>query len=213
MADRTLEILTPATETDLATLEEIKLLMGISLTDTSDDQQLQLFIDMNSATVARLCNRTFARTEVLETWRDINLGHRLFLSIWPVQSDDLLSVESPAGTALDLTQIELEVDSGKLEIFTQGAWIEPVAVHYWGGYSLPGDAPLPLKQALSLLCVQSKLLASLASIAGMRMLVHRDKRVAFHDPMKVIEAAMGGPGSGTQGAVMNLLEKYMRIEV
>jgi hypothetical protein len=107
----------------------------------------------------------------------------------------------------------LEETSGKLETFTMGAFIEPVVVHYWGGYNLPDGAPMPLKQALSLLCVQSKLLASLAGIAGIRMLVHRDKRVAFHDPMKVIEAAMGGPGAGTQAAVMNLLEKYMRIEV
>jgi len=52
--------------------------MGLSLTDTSDDAQLQLFIDINSATVARLCNRIFAREEVREEWRD--LGSQL---AWP----------------------------------------------------------------------------------------------------------------------------------
>jgi hypothetical protein len=78
MADRTITVLTPAVESDLLTLQEAKQLMGLSLTDTSDDAQLQLFIDINSATVARLCNRIFAREEVREEWRD--LGSQL---AWP----------------------------------------------------------------------------------------------------------------------------------
>jgi len=122
MADRTITVLTPAVESDLLTLQEAKQLMGLSLTDTSDDAQLQLFIDLNSATVARLCNRIFARQEIREEWRDLgcqlswpgyyypdyvpyysgtalsNDAHRLFLSQWPVQPGD---VESPQGTVLD----------------------------------------------------------------------------------------------------------------
>jgi hypothetical protein len=61
MADRTITVLTPAVDTDLLTLQEAKQLMGLSLADTSDDAQLQLFIDINSEMVARYCNRVFAR--------------------------------------------------------------------------------------------------------------------------------------------------------
>src|SRR5215471_11961627 len=100
MADRDVLVLTPATNFDLMTLQEAKTMLGMSLTDTSDDAQLQLFIDINSATVARLCNRTFAREEVSETWRELNGGHRIFLSHWPVLSSDIEDVESPEGTPL-----------------------------------------------------------------------------------------------------------------
>jgi hypothetical protein len=236
MADRTITILTPATDSDLVTLDEAKQLLGLSLTDTSDDAQLQLFIDINSATVARLCNRIFAREEVKEEWRELGCqlswpgyyypdyvpyysgtagrsdAHRIFLSHWPVQATDIESVESPQGTLLDPSAYEIETQSGKLECLI-GSFIEPVVVTYWGGYNLPEEAPFPLKQACSLLNVQSKLLASLGSIAGIRMLSHKEARIAFHDPLKVIEAAMGGKGSPTQMAVMNILSHYIHYEV
>jgi hypothetical protein len=236
MADRTITILTPATDSDLMTLDEAKQLLGLSLTDTSDDAQLQLFIDVNSATVARLCNRIFAREEVKEEWRELGCqlswpgyyypdyvpyysgtagrsdAHRIFLSHWPVQAPDIESVESPQGTLLDPSAYEIETESGKLECLI-GSFIEPVVVTYWGGYNLPEEAPFPLKQACSLLNVQSKLLASLGSIAGIRMLSHKSARIAFHDPLKVIEAAMGGKGSPTQMAVMNILSHYIHYEV
>jgi hypothetical protein len=236
MADRTIAILTPATDTDLLTLDEAKQLMGQSIIDASDDAQLQLFIGINSVTVGTLCNRTFAREEVREEWRELGCqlswpgyyypdyipyysgsagrsdAHRLFLSHWPVASADIESVESPQGTVLDPSTYEIETNSGKLSCLT-GAFIEPVVVTYWGGYSLPNGCPLPLKQACNLLNVQSKLLAQLGSIAGIRQLRHKQSTVGFHDPLKIIEAAMGGHGSPTQMAVMNLLSKYMRFEV
>jgi len=213
MADRIIEVLTPATSFDLMTLDEAKLLMGLSVNDPNEDQQLQLFIDINSQTVMRLCNRIFAREEVREEWRELNGGHRIFPSHWPIHPADLESVESPAGTVLDPSNYELEEESGKIEIFSSVAWTEPVVVTYWGGYRLPDGCPKPLKQACSLLNVQSKLMAQLGTIAGIRQLRHKQATVGFHDPLKIIEAAMGGHGSPTQMAVMTLLNKYMRIEV
>jgi hypothetical protein len=236
MADRTITILTTATESDLVTLDECKLLMGMSPTDTSSDAQLQLFIDVNSAAISRLCNRTFAREEVREEWRELGCqlnwpgywyqdhvpyysgtagcgdAHRLFLSHWPVHPGDVESVESPMGTVLDPSTYEVEEDSGKVECLN-GSFIEPVVVTYWGGYKLPAETPPPLKQATVLLNVQSKLLASVGALAGIRLLGHKSARVAFQDPVKMLEAAMGGKGSATSMAVMNLLNKYMRFEV
>lgn len=212
MADRSITVLTPATDVDLMSLTEAKLMMGLDLTDTSEDTQLNLWIDINSSIIARLCNRVFAREEVSEEWRELTPGHRLFLSHWPVHAADIESVMQN-GALLDPSAYELEEDSGKLSIFTQTYWTEPVVVVYWGGFNLPSEAPLPLKQACAILNIQSKLLASLGQLAGIRQLSHKEARIAFHDPMKILEAALGGMGSPTQMAVMNILSKYMRFEV
>ena len=125
MADRIIKILTPATSFDLMTLDEAKLMMGIATTDSSEDQQLSLWIEINSATVARMCNRVFAREEVREEWRELNGGHRIFPSHWPIKEEDIESVESPLGTVLDPSAWELEEGSGKIEIFGAVAFTEP----------------------------------------------------------------------------------------
>ena len=119
MADRIIEILTPAVSTSLISLDEAKLMMGLALTDPSEDQQLSFWCDVNSETVARMCNRVFAREEVREEWREIGSqlswpgyyypdyvpyysgtalrsdATRIFLSHWPVDPADIESVESP----------------------------------------------------------------------------------------------------------------------
>ena len=238
MADRVIQVLTAATESDLMTLDEAKLLQGLSLTDSSGDAQLELFTSINSAMVARLCNRTFAREEVREEWRELgcNLPYpgyyfpdppvayysgtsyrsdatRLFLSHWPVHPADVESVESPMGAVVDPSTYEIEEASGKLIAVAGTIFQEPTVVTYWGGYRLPEESPLPLKQACSLLNVQSKLLATIGALGGMRLLSHKSARVAFHDPLKMLEAAMGGKGSPTEMQVMNLLFHYMRFEV
>jgi hypothetical protein len=222
MADRIIEILTPATSTSLITLDEAKLMMGLALTDQSEDQQLAFWCDINSETVARICNRVFAREEVREEWRELNGGWRIFPSHWPIKQEDIISVESPMGTVLDPITggYELEEQSGKIELFgTDGssggaAWAEPVVVHYWGGYNLPNEAPLPLKRAVAMLNLQNKLLSSLGSIAGIRALSHKEARVMFHDPSKLLSIALGGKGAGgIEAAIWDLLSHYVHLEV
>jgi hypothetical protein len=215
MADRIIKVLTPATSFDLVTLDEAKLLMGMSKLDTSEDEQLQLFIDINSATVMRMCNRIFAREEVREEWRDLNGGCRLFPSHWPIKDGDIASVESPIGTVIDPSTYELEEESGKVEFLPNGlagAWIEPVAITYTGGYDLPDEAPLPLKRVVAMLNLQSKILASLGTIAGIRTLSHKEARVQFHDPSKILSAAMGGSGA-ENSAITQMLSHYIHYEV
>jgi hypothetical protein len=230
MADRIIEILTPAVSTSLISLDEAKLMMGLALTDPSEDQQLSFWCDVNSETVARMCNRVFAREEVREEWRELNGGWRIFPSHWPIKQEDIISVESPIGTLLDPTTggYELEEASGKIEIFgtvplptgdTQyysggAAWTEPVAIHYWGGYNLPAEAPNPLKRAVAMLNLQSKLLSSLGTIAGIRALSHKEARVMFHDPSKLLSLALGGKGAGgIEASIWGLLSHYVHLEV
>jgi hypothetical protein len=218
MADRIIKVLTPATDFDLMTLDEAKTLAGIAITDTTEDAQMQMFLDINSATVMRMCNRIFAREEVREEWRELNGGCRLFPSHWPIKEGDIETVESPIGTVLDPSMYELEEESGKVELIASGglaaAWIEPVAITYWGGYDLPDEAPPPLKRAVAMLNLQSKLLASLGTIAGIRMMSHKEARVMFHDPTKLLEAALGGGASNAmQSSIMQILSHYIHFEV
>ena len=211
MADRNVEVLTPATSFDLMTLDEAKQMLGISLTDTSDDAQLAMFIDINSATISRLCNRVFAREEVTESWRELNGGNRVFLSHWPVLQADIESVQSPLGTMVSPDDWELEEESGKVSFFGVAA-IEPVVITYWGGYNLPNEAPGALKHALALLNLQSRLLASLGTIGGIHQLSHKEARISFHDPAKILAAAMG-QAAGMENPVMQVLSHYIHYEV
>jgi hypothetical protein len=211
MADRNIQVLTPASSFDLMTLDEAKQMLGISLTDTSDDAQLAMFIDINSASISRLCNRIFAREEVSESWRELNGGNRVFLSHWPVLQADIESVQSPLGTMVSPDDWELEEASGKVSFFGVAA-IEPVVITYWGGYNLPDEAPGALKHALALLNLQSRLLASLGTIGGIHQLSHKEARISFHDPAKILAAAMG-QAAGMENPVMQVLSHYIRYEV
>lgn len=214
MADRTHRIIKAADSHDLLSLEEAKLLMSIPVSSTTDDEQLKLFISIASQTVARLCNRIFAREELEETWREIG-DRRIFLSHWPVKKADVVSVESPGGTILT-SGYELEEASGKISIYGNGSyasgWREPVVCHYTGGYLLPDEAPMPLKSATYLLVTQQKLLSTLGPVAGLKQLSHKESRVVFHDPNTILQAVLGSQGGQTQ-AVMNILGHYIRYEV
>lgn len=211
MADRNVQVLTAATNFDLVTLDEAKQMLGISLTDTSDDAQLGLFIDVNSATISRLCNRVFAREEVSESWRELNGGNRVFLSHWPVKQADIEAVQSPLGTMLSPDDWELEEASGKVSFFG-AAVVEPVIITYWGGYNLPDEAPAALKHAIAILNLQSRLLATLGTIGGIHQLSHKEARISFHDPSKILAAAMGQAGAAIN-PLMQVLSHYIRYEV
>ena len=88
MADVTVNVIEPATNFDFLTLDEAKILLGITPSDTSQDAQLAMLISINSANVAEMCNRTFAREKVRETWRELFDG-RVFLTRSPVKLEDI----------------------------------------------------------------------------------------------------------------------------
>jgi hypothetical protein len=216
MADRTIEIITPATNFDLLTLVEAKLLLGISSTDTSQDELLTMWISMFSATVSEMCNRTFAKEKVTETWRETYNG-RLFLSHWPVKEVDVESV-SNGSWGLLTDEYEVEEQSGKLSLIANPggaastAWTSPAVVTYTGGYTLPDEAPLPLKQATALLIRDEKIKMQTAQVAGIRQIMHKHARVVFFDPNAVLIKTAGMKSPAMQSA-QALLRQYMRFEV
>lgn len=214
MADVTVKVLTAATSFDLITLDEAKLLLGIVSSDTSQDELLQMQITINSATIAEICNRVFAKETVKETWREIANG-RLFLTHWPVKETDVTSVIS-AGYGWVTNQYELEEASGKLSNVVMYAaeannWAQSVIVTYTGGFVLPDEAPWPLKQATVALIRDDRILAHQAAVAGVRQLSHKDSRVMFFDVNAAIaKQSTAGKSAGRQMAE-NLCRQYTRI--
>jgi hypothetical protein len=216
MADRTIKVLDPAEEFDLLTIEEAKLLLGMSLTDTTHDQLLALWISMYSATVSELCNRTFAKQTVTETWRETVHG-RLFLSQWPIDDADVVSV-SNGNIGLFPEEYELENQSGKLSLIDNPGgdqstpWIAPAVVTYTGGYVLPDEAPWPLKQATALLIQDARIRLQQAQVAGIRQIMHKHARVVFFDPNAILIKTAGQKSPAMQAAEV-LLRQYMRFEI
>ena len=102
MADIWIKVLVPADSYALLTLEELKVILNVPLTDTSEDLQLNIWIEQYSDVIATMCNRVFGYETVEETWRgDLPPfdAPRLFLTHYPVADADIASVESPRGSA------------------------------------------------------------------------------------------------------------------
>ena len=218
MADISVKVLEPADSYDLCSLDEIKTMLGISLSDTSEDALLAMWITQYSDVIATICRRTFAKEKVLETWRgdtmpfDTDNG-RMFLTHYPVADADIESVTAPDGSAIDSTGYELENASGKLQFFN-AQWSEPILVTYTGGYDLPDEAPPALKQALGMLVQLARVWQSRGMTAGVRSISHRESRVQFFDIFSEM-SKMGGPGPmGAAASMINsLLYKYTRFYV
>ena len=217
MADISIKVITPANSYDLATLDEVKTMIGIPLTDTSEDEILQLWITNYSDIIATMCNRVFAYETVLETWRgdtkpfDTDNG-RVFLTHYPVADADIQSVTGPDGTDLS-TGYELENASGKMQFFNI-SWSEPIRITYSGGYQLPDEAPPALKQALALVVQMARIWQSRSLSTGVRSISHRESRVQFYDILALLgKATAPGPLGMVSGMVNSLLYKYIRYYV
>jgi hypothetical protein len=217
MADISIKVITPATSYDLCTLDEIKVMLGIALTDTSEDALLQVWITQYSDMIATMCHRVFAYEEVTETWRGDTLpfdtdNGRIFLTHYPVADGDIQSVTGPDGTDIS-GGYELENKSGKIQFFNI-SWSEPIRITYSGGYVLPDDAPPALKQALGLLVQYARIWQTRALATGVRSISHRESRIQFYDFLAQ-QAKLGGPGpiGWANAMVAPLLSAYTRYYV
>jgi hypothetical protein len=218
VADRIVKIITPATNFDLVSLDELKLLIGVPSTDTSQDATLQEYITQYSDVIATLCNRVFAYEEVTEIWQcvvhdDTNAMTRLFLSHWPIDTTaETVQIESPTGTPLDPSTYAIEERSGKIELLQ--TYTEPIFVTYWGGYDLPTESPPALKQATTLLVREGQSLMNRLAVSGIRSISHKESRVMYFDS-SAVKAPLGRISAAgvLNDALNNLLMHYVRFEV
>jgi hypothetical protein len=210
MADLIVRVLDPADQVAFLTLREAKLLLGLPPTgaDPIDDERLQLQINIASATIMRLCNRVMAYERIAETWRNFNPVRTLFLSHFPVNEDDVEEVIGGGGPLA----FELEEQSGTLHGNFGGG---DVRIVYSGGFELPDEAPLDLKQACLLMLSSQRSAATRESIEGIRMIAHKDSRVLFFDPNATAAKVTGTGGGSRSGvpAVDALLGHYTRLWV
>jgi hypothetical protein len=215
MADIWVKVLEPAASYNLLSLDELKILLGVSAADTSEDDQLNMWIEQYSDVIATMCNRVFAKEKVSETWRGDSMPFdcpRLFLTHYPVADEDIESVSSPEGTApINATIYDIENGSGKMRI--EGAWSEPITVVYAGGYQLPDQAPPALKQATGLLIQAARTEVTSAAVSGIKSISHRESRVQFSSDISGGGGAAGSPLKNAMATVNVLLYKYMRFYV
>jgi hypothetical protein len=214
MADVTIKVLQEATSYDLLTLDELKTMLNIPLSNASEDEMLQLWITQYSDVIATMCNRVFGQEKVAETWRG-NLPpldcYRIYLARYPIKDGDIELVQAPNGSTIDPADWELENASGKLSLL--GGWAEPVTVIYTGGYLLPGDAPDALKAAAGLLIQAARVEMQRIATSGIRSIAHRESRVQFFDVTSAQSKMGSGPLASAANTVNALLYKYMRINV
>jgi hypothetical protein len=221
MAEPTVNVITAATSVALVGLDEAKVMLGLPAGASSDDPQMQMLLNQNSMILAKEANRdTFAKEKVEERWDCVgpvccpNGACKIWLTRAPVLLADIESIESPEGVTIDPASIRLEVSTGKI-VFPYGCASE-ILITYTGGFDLPTEAPLDLKQAAGLRLRQYQTQAAQESTvgAGIRLLQHKDKRIVYFSPRDMA----GGGGSSTGGvttsaadnAVKNLIRPYMR---
>ena len=144
---------TPPIETDLVTLDDLKLELGI--TGTAEDAALQTRITRLSEQIAEYCDRIFALIEVEETFAFSGSGRLcpcysathpipLVLMQYPVTEITSLTRD---GTDITVDEYDLNTASGLLWP-RSGLWSGRIVANYSGGYDLPDGAPATLQSAV-----------------------------------------------------------------
>ena len=204
-----LTVITPANNLSLVSLYEAKIALGFAnSTDAALDEQLEMFIEWSSAEIAALCNRTFARETVIESFTSLGAHNRVYLSRYPIKEI----------TAIDEDGVALVVDDDYTVNMATGlitrvdtAWTTPMSFEYTGGYELPNASPKALRQA-ALLMTREAYFAASRGDASIRQISHKDSRVTYFDP-NAKSASSGGDSSPARKAVGSLLQHFTRFYV
>ena len=146
MAHSTVEIIEAADSQDLVTLDLLKTYLKI--TTTQDDAYLQTLIHLASDVIAGMCDRSFGKERLVETFPNMDGTAPLVLSRFPVTEIFNFEVDN-----VD-TLYDIDPD-GHIWQSNHAMWTGTVAVEYMGGWDLPEDAPGRLSLATIELCKDS----------------------------------------------------------
>jgi hypothetical protein len=202
-------VLKPAPDIALVTLYEAKVALKIPTTSTADDELLRFMILRASDEVQTLCSRFFPKEQVIETFREIeNPITKLYLSRWPVKSDDIVSVEVDGNGA----DFDIDSESGKLSLWGGNFWAETVIATYSGGYAIPQEVPPALRQAV-LLFTRDAYYSAQRGDSSIRSITHKESRIMYFDPNAKSGSSGGGGASGSpaQRAAKDLLQRFTRL--
>lgn len=193
--------------TDLVTLDALKL--ELDITGITEDELNLSRIDRYSRAIAEEVGRTFALTEVVETfvfdtWEHSRQWQPLVLSHWPVV--EVYSVDE--GAVIDY---EVNASKGLLYRTNSGWWSGRVEVSYLGGYLLPDEAPARLQEAVIQAIRDARSTSGAASdavAAGIREVAHGDTRVGFFSSQALSSSSSTGVLSST---VLDLIKPFRRL--
>lgn len=156
-----LEILTPATTTDLIQLATVKAHLRPAPVGTTEDARLADLIRWASAAINRYCRRTFARQKYRETLAGSG-SQLLMLTRTPVEADATTRLVTSASiTGAAVTDYRVE-DAFAGILWRESGWptsygarglygrradrsiqdLEQIQVLYWAGYLMPGATPV-----------------------------------------------------------------------
>lgn len=209
-----LTVLTPAEEIALVSLYEAKVALNILPSVSTSDEMIQTFIDWSSAEAATFCNRVFAKEKVEETFTELGFNSRIYLSRYPVRPEEIVSI-TEAGVPVPVSNYLLDGNSGTLTRrsgMLSVLWGGPVTVIYSGGYKLPFEAPLALRQAVHLITKEAYFAATRGD-ASVRMVAHKESRVMYFDPNQRGSSGGAAAGSPARRAVNDLLRRFMRVPI
>jgi hypothetical protein len=143
-------VVVPAESTNLLTLDQVKIALGI--TDTTQDAELNRMIDRTSSSINNYCDRIFVRQTYRDHFRNIcnwlAPGEPIRTRQYPIPTDPAglpLVVITENGMAVDSASIEVDIDAGWLYRLNGsgavGSWSGlSIVVDYDAGYdTIPGD--------------------------------------------------------------------------
>jgi len=183
-------ILQPSTdpiETDLVTLDELKLELGI--TGTSEDAALEARITRLSEQIAEYCDRIFAQIEVEETFAFAG-GLCPQARCNGTEPTPLVLMQYPVTEIVSLTRdgVDIVADDYDLDAASgllwprSGQWAGRIVAVYSGGYDLPDGAPATLQSAVIEAVRQRRAFSS--KDPSIREIAHDQTRVGyFSEPL------------------------------
>lgn len=194
-----LTVITPATATNLTTLEAVLRDLG-KTAGTELDPAIMAAIQQASATICSWCGRTFAFEVVRETFHHTGPADVLLLSRSPLM--ELVSVMTEAGAVpLDLVEVDTPAIAYLLDVSgRRKPWpVGRVVADYSAGYILPDDEGRTLPHDVERACI--------ALVRGMVQAIGRDTSIKSEDIEGVGATAYGV--AGVTGAITGEVEPLL----
>lgn len=156
-----LEVIAPATETRLLSIEAARVAIGLADDDASQDAALEPLIDQASAAIVAFIGQPLARATYRETVWSRLASDSLILSRFPVASIASVGID---GADIDAEGYRVDQATGIVHRRSPTRcgpfWpAGETVVEYAAGYELPDDLPADIQRAAILLLRQAHMAA------------------------------------------------------